>query len=146
MPTLQLLSHWPLTEIWFWSIVSLAVATLATSFVWHQLRKHAIEVAFESGSAQADQDRFIEREQTSSEIEALRDRYRALELDNTKQVEALRSSQSQRDDLRGELELKRQELAEIHQFLSDLIDSLDPFSKAANHLLEWLQSKEKRES
>lgn len=113
MPTLQLLSHWPLTEIWFWSIVSLAVATLATSFVWHQLRKHAIEVAFESGLAQADQDRFIEREQTSSEIEALRDRYRALELDNTKQVEALRSSQSQRDDLRDELELKRQELAEI---------------------------------
>jgi len=39
-----------------------------------------------------------------------------------------------------------QELAEIHQLLSDLIDSLDPFSKAANHLLEWLQSKEKGES
>ncbi len=39
-----------------------------------------------------------------------------------------------------------QELAEIHQLLSDLIDSLDPFSKVADHLLEWLQSKEKGES
>ena len=33
-----------------------------------------------------------------------------------------------------------QELAGIHQLLSDLIDSLDPFSKAAEQLLEWLQS------
>ena len=39
-----------------------------------------------------------------------------------------------------------QELAEIHQLLSDLIDSLDPFSKAADQLLEWLQSLGKGES
>ena len=39
-----------------------------------------------------------------------------------------------------------QELAGIHQLLSDLIDSLDPFSKAAEQLLEWLQSLGKGES
>ena len=35
-----------------------------------------------------------------------------------------------------------QELAEIHRSLSDLIDSLDPFSEAVDQLIEWLRSME----